>query len=217
MKGSRSYSYKPIITHYEDCLEKFGDTSMGVDWPNEKDAKLRYGVMLDLFLKRDQTEVSLLDFGCGTAHMLEYIKDYFPEAGILYTGLDISGKFIEVSRNKFPTERFIEMDILEDNGGPGRFDYIIMNGVFTEKRELGFDEMWNYFCDMMIRIFPYAEKGIAFNVMSKHVDWERDDLFHLSMDRLGNFLSEKISRHFVFRSDYGLYEYTCYVYRMPLS
>jgi hypothetical protein len=86
-----------------------------------------------------------------------------------------------------------------------------MNGVFTEKLDLSFDEMWNYFSKMLIRIFPSAQKGIAFNVMTKQVDWERDDLFHVPMDLLAAFLSKKISRHFIFRNDYGLYEYTCYV------
>jgi hypothetical protein len=49
-------------------------------------------------------------------------------------------------------------------------------------------------------------------VMSKHVDWERDDLFHLPFDALGSFLREEVSRHFVIRHDYGLYEYTTYIY-----
>ena len=30
--------------------------------------------------------------------------------------------------------------------------------------------------------------GIAFNVMTKHVDWERDDLFHLPFDQLAEWL-----------------------------
>ena len=46
---------------------------------------------------------------------------------------------------------------------------------------------------------------------SKNVDWERDDLFHLSLDKLSGFLCEKITRNFVIRNDYGLYEYTVYV------
>jgi hypothetical protein len=54
---------------------------------------------------------------------------------------------------------------------------------------------------------------MAFNVMSKHVDWERDDLFHLPFDELGRWLVSSISRNFVIRADYGLYEYTTYVYR----
>ena len=49
--------------------------------------------------------------------------------------------------------------------------------------------------------------------MSKHVDWEREDLFHLSFDELGSFLKEEISRNFTIRNDYGLYEYTVYIYK----
>jgi hypothetical protein len=88
-----------------------------------------------------------------------------------------------------------------------------MNGVFTEKRELSFDEMWDYFTQMIIKIYSLCNKGFAFNVMSKHVDWERDDLFHVPLDTLANFLCSKITRDFVIRNDYGLYEYTVYIYK----
>ena len=88
-----------------------------------------------------------------------------------------------------------------------------MNGVFTEKRGLTFDEMLAYFQRMLIAVFSKARLGIAFNVMSKHVDWERDDLFHLPFDTLARFLTASMTRNFVIRNDYGLYEYTTYVYR----
>ena len=29
--------YNNIITHYEECLEKHGDTHLGVDWPKIED------------------------------------------------------------------------------------------------------------------------------------------------------------------------------------
>lgn len=54
---------------------------------------------------------------------------------------------------------------------------------------------------------------MAFNVMSKNVDWEREDLFHMPLDELSAFLTSSISRNFIIRNDYGLYEYTVYVYR----
>ena len=70
---------------------------------------------------------------------------------------------------------------------------------------------------MLMRVFAKARKGVAFNVMSKSVDWERDDLFHLSADRLITFLTKSLSRHFIIRNDYGLYEYTTYVYKQPCT
>ena len=42
--------YSSIIEHYESCLAKHGDSHLGVDWPNARDAATRYGVMLDFFL-----------------------------------------------------------------------------------------------------------------------------------------------------------------------
>ncbi len=88
-----------------------------------------------------------------------------------------------------------------------------MNGVFTEKTELTFHEMFDYFKQMIKTVFEKVRIGIAFNVMSKHVDWERDDLFHLPFDTLGAFLKEELSRHYIIRNDYGLYEYTVYLYK----
>ena len=86
-----------------------------------------------------------------------------------------------------------------------------MNGVFTEKRELSFDEMWNYFTKLISIVYEKCNNGVAFNVMSKSVDWEREDLFHLPLDILSDFLCKKITRNFIIRNDYGLYEYTVYL------
>ena len=77
----------------------------------------------------------------------------------------------------------------------------------------GFEEMTEFFQAMVARVFGFTAIGIVFNVMSKHVDWERDDLFHLPFDNLAAFLKTKISDNFVIRNDYGLYEYAVYVYR----
>jgi hypothetical protein len=90
---------------------------------------------------------------------------------------------------------------------------VIANGVFTEKRSLPWDDMWDYTREMITALYGLARVGLAFNVMSHHVDWEREDLFHLPYDTLAAFLKARISRHFVFRADYGLYEYTTYVFR----
>lgn len=205
--------YQKIVNHYEACLDKFGDTHKGVDWPNEGDAIKRYKVMLEVFDfdNKKSSRGSLLDFGCGTAHLNEYmLKNNV--ANLDYAGLDISRKFVDVCVKKFPGTRFYCFDILEPNDLP-QFDYIVMNGVFTEKRELTYEKMFSYFTGMVKAVFAKAERGIAFNVMSKQVDWERDDLFHLPFDSLASFLVKELTRNFIIRNDYGLYEYTVYVYK----
>lgn len=204
--------YNNIISHYEECLEKHGDTHLGVDWPKIEDVDKRYKVMLDIikFDGQNLTSSTLLDFGCGTAHLLEYIhKNNF--TNIKYSGLDISQKFVNVAKSKFQNIDFYCVDILEDKSSLPSFDYIVMNGGFTEKRELTFDQMWEYFTKLVTLVYEKSSKGIAFNIMSKNVDWEREDLFHVSHDLLSDFLCKNVSRNYIIRNDYGLYEYTVYV------
>jgi len=202
--------YIKIVEHYEDCLEKHGDSYLGVDWPKLEDASLRYKIMLDI-IKETDTNTTLLDFGCGLSHLYDFIKknNY---SKIEYNGLDLSEKFIQISKSKYPENKYYFTDILSDNLIK-KFDYIIANGVFTEKRDLDFDEMFDYFKKMLLKLFFLCNNGIAFNVMSKQVDWERDDLFHLPLDLLADFLTKNLSRNFIIRNDYGLYEYTVYVYK----
>jgi SAM-dependent methyltransferase len=213
--GMDGAGYQSLIEHYEGCLERHGDTHLGVDWPNPQDAETRYRVMLDVMgLDAFEPGVSLLDFGCGAAHLWQYMAEQ-GRANVRYVGLDASPKFIELSRSKFPELEFHCIDALIDATPLPEVDYIVMNGVITEKRGLSFDAMWDYSQRLLERVYPAARRGLAFNVMSKHVDWERDDLFHLPFDTLAAFLRQRLSRHIRLRADYGLYEYTAYVYREP--
>src|SRR4051812_5296272 len=95
-------AYEDIVKHYEDCLEKHGDNHLGVDWPKQEDVGKRYKVMLDIVrMNEEKGSVSLLDFGCGTAHLLGYIKANSID-NIHYSGLDISEKFVDVAKQKYP-------------------------------------------------------------------------------------------------------------------
>ena len=217
--------YLDIVSHYENCLDRHGDTHLGVDWPNADDATRRYQVMLDVIRRPSPADaVSLLDLGCGAAHLLQHMHAAAVE-NVTYAGLDLSPRFVALARRKFPDNVFYCMDLLEapddgdasggqgDGAGLPRFDYVIMNGVFTERRSLSFDEMLAYFKRLLKRVWSRATRGVAFNVMSKQVDWEREDLFHLPFDTLATFLTRELTRDFVIRNDYRLYEYTTYVYR----
>ncbi|MFA9270347.1 class I SAM-dependent methyltransferase [Svornostia abyssi] len=201
--------YRAIVDHYEACLEEHGDTHLGVDWPNAEDAETRHGVMLELVRDRPAT---LLDFGCGASHFYEHIVRE-GVTGIDYAGLDLSARFVELSRQKHPGNRYWCADILDEDVELPRFDYVVMNGVFTEKLDLPFDEMFAFVRRVVERVWEHTDRGLAFNVMNKHVDWERDDLFHLPFDDLAAWLVGSVSRNIVMRADYGLYEYTTYVYR----
>ena len=86
-------------------------------------------------------------------------------------------------------------------------------GVFTEKKNLSDEEMFIFFSNILKILFKKVNIGIAFNVMCPIVDFKRDDLFYLSYDKLGTFLKNELSRHYVINNNYGLWEYTTFVYK----
>ncbi len=206
-------NYKVIVEHCEKCFEKYGDTCKGVDWPNQKDVETRYQVILNIIdyyeMKYGKSDsYRILDLGCGLGHLYEYSKTHVDN--IQYTGLDISSVFVAKCREKYPEVEFICKDILRENDLE-KYDFIFMNGVFTEKLHMSYENMWNYFVEMLAKAYSHCNKGMAFNVMSKDVDWERDDLFHVPLNQLSAWLTRHLTRNFVIRYDYGLYEYMVYV------
>ncbi|AYA37125.1 class I SAM-dependent methyltransferase [Hymenobacter oligotrophus] len=206
-----------IVAHCESYLTAHGDNHKGVGWPNYDDAQLRYQVMLDGLLAAVPAgqHVRLLDFGCGPAHFCEFLQQGQYASRIEYTGLDLSERYLALARQKFPATTFLQLDVLQESDALPTFDYIVLNGIFTQKCSNSFEEMWAYCQDMLRALWPKATRGVAFNVMTKQVDWERDDLFHVPMDLLATFLKKEITRNFVLRHDYGLYEYTTYLFREP--
>jgi SAM-dependent methyltransferase len=203
-----------FVEFIEGLLAKHGPDSQGAVGWFRGDADARYRVMLEL-VRPTTSPVSLLDFGCGLAGLYDYVqRQRLPN--IEYTGLDISGKLLTIARQRYPEVTFHQFDVLDAQAPPlALCDYVVMNGIFTYRGEHSNEEMFTYLRRLVSRVFESVRIGLAFNVITPYVDWLRDDLFHLPVDELLGFLSRQISRHVVIRHDYGLYEYTAYVYRDP--
>ena len=204
-----------LVSEMEGNLARHGDSFLGVGWTKtQENADLRYRVMLEMV--REREPVTLLDFGCGAAHLYDYIAArQIPNIG--YSGLDLSPEYLKLCRHKHPALVFYADDVLAPEHTVPLHDYVVMNGVFNYKGDYTFEEMWAYCQQLLKAVDKLAVRGFAFNVVSKHVDWERDDLFHLPFDLLATFLDKHISRNFTIRHDYGLFEYTVYVYKSPIA
>ena len=73
---------------------------------------------------------SILDFGCGTGSMVEYLKAKNFWDKITYHGIDIVPEVIETAKKSFPFASFSCQDILE---APltKHFDWVLINGTFN--------------------------------------------------------------------------------------
>ncbi len=203
-----------LLQNYERMLTSHGDTACGASWPNEADRRARFDVMLDVMASGAEAPTVLCDLGCGTGELFAHLRERGLR-NVTYIGADRSATALSYARAKFPDATFIEIDVNSSEAELAQIacDYLVANGLFTVKWEMSDDQMWSFLKSTISRVWPLVRRGVAFNVMSKIVDWERDDLFHLAMDDAASFLHELAGRRVRLRADYGLFEYTAFAYK----
>lgn len=209
-------SIQPIIDYCESCLDEHGDSYRGVGWTREYDPQMTYQLMLEGLRRKPGERLEILDFGCGLSHFYAHLQER-QVTDMHYSGLDLSPKMLQISRQKYPDIAYYQLDVLAEPETLPEFDYIVMNGILTARFGISEEAMWDYSQRLLKVLYGKARKGLVFNCTSSHVDWPRDDLFHLALDPLAAFLKKELSRHYVIRNDYGLFQYMVYLYRQPVT
>lgn len=213
--------YLKIADYYSQAFEQHGVTPQGLAWDNQENLDKRYKIMAELIVDDPEPKfsenISLLDFGCGYGGYYKFIKNNTQYDYIIYSGIDINKNSIIKARELYPEVDFFPFDIHTVDPEywfrVKSYDYIICNGIFTVKGPLTQEEMTNFMCSTLEKLWTKTDKGIAFNCMSKILDFERDDLFHVSFDELSMWVYDNLSSKFTIRQDYGLREFTMYVYK----
>ncbi|QSX77455.1 DegT/DnrJ/EryC1/StrS family aminotransferase [Agrilutibacter solisilvae] len=199
-----------MLNYYDAHLARHGDTASGAAWPDEAGRRARFRMGIDLVLQHaGQRRVTLCDLGCGTGELYRFLQEEgFDDVG--YIGIDRSSLAIGIARAKFPDVAFHCLDLLDADGKTlDRLldcDFVFANGLFTVRHEATHEQMWAFMTRMLEATWPRVRRGIVFNVMSTLVDWERDDLFHVSYDDLARYLRGLAGRAIGFRADRDLYE-----------
>ena len=192
----------------------------GVLWPNAPDLATRFEVLLQpaKFEKYSpENPVKLLDLGCGPGLLLDFLAENRLLDRVDYTGVDVLAATIERARSRWPRHRFELRDVRDNPFAIDQFDYCLICGAFTARFTNTYDQMHSLVQATLQAIWPSVTTGLGFNVMSKHVDWERDDLFHWPLDDITAFCKAKLSRHVSLRLDYGLWETSALVLKAPVE
>ena len=204
-------SLKKLVEVYEKNFSQYGDNNKGVGWKSKKAANKRYQVV-STEIKKDKNKKSILDFGCGLSHFLKFIKR--SNIGkFKYIGLDMSEKMIEASIKKYPKEKYIMTDPLKNPRKVPRADYIVILGLFTQKLNYSEKEMFSFLKRILTLTYNKTKVALIFNVMSPYVDWKNKFNFYLDFEKLLNFICKKLSKNFTIKHNYGLYEYTIFIYK----
>lgn len=211
---------RKLTAVYEDSLKRVGVTPQGVLWPNAPDLAKRFAVLLEpLNLGPEPRERPwrLLDLGCGPGFLLDYLAENDLMGQVAYTGVDVMESTIELARSRWPDQRFELRDIRDAPFARDSFDFAMLAGVITARFACSYAEMVQFAGATLETIWPSVQFGLSFNVMSKHVDWERDDLFHWPLDDIVAFCKARLSRHVSLRLDYGLWEASVIVRKAPVQ
>lgn len=201
---------KRLKEHYEKTFSEFGASSKGVDWGTDEDVMLRYENMLSLIRKESEPPFSLLDVGCGYGGLLDYAVEH--DIKLKYTGIDVAENMIGHAKANHETDEFFVGDVLH-HPFDRRFDYVICNGILTQKLATTIKEMDRFANALIKRMFGLCEIGISFNIMSSKVNFMADNLYYRSPVEMLSFCLDNLSSKVRIDHAYPIYEYTVYVYR----
>ncbi len=199
-----------LRAHYSDTFARHGTTGEGVDWGSDpSDHLIRLDRMIAVTDFGSQTTPSILDVGCGYGSLLDRIK----EKGLKldFTGIDIASSMIHSARDRHPDAQWVEGDIL-DVPQTRKYDYVVCNGILTQKLSASQQEMDAYLRELVTQMFAISRIGVAFNVMTTHVNYQVSNLYYRNPAELLAWCMSQLTSRVRLDHAYPLYEYTLYLY-----
>lgn len=199
-----------LAEHYNQLAQQHGYSHHATQQSSIETQEKRLSILLDVL--PNLTHQKVLDFGCGTGHMLSVLK----KNGFVgeYVGYDISASALEVARQYHPQGRFELKNILKDELEED-FDIILISGVFNN--DIGCNQ--DFMQQVLTRLFPHCRQALAFNALSRYVDYFSEGLYYFDPMQVFQFCKENLSTNVSLRHDYEVkegvipFEFTCYVYR----
>jgi len=153
---------------YKELLDKYGMGPQVVGWGSVDSQRIRFEILLNI-IKEKKGNVSLLDVGCGTCDLYEYIIEKYDNTklNIDYYGIDLSSDMVCEARKAHCIERNRVRTSSLKNYKPGRrFDYVVASGIFSHSNYTEVNRSILY-------MYSLADKGFAFNCLRKGYKGER--------------------------------------------
>ncbi len=172
-----------IKKYYEDNYKEGYPDYYIQGWENRTAQEMRFKELINSI---DLNGKRILDVGCGTGNLLEYINERF--TGFEYTGVDILPHMINIAVAKKLTGKFICMDLFKNNPFKSNsFDAIFSSGIFNlnlgNNKEFLFDAL---------DVFQQLSNGtIAFNLLWDKSPDREDKYFYFDPDKVEQLLTER--------------------------
>ena len=200
-----------VANYYSGKLAEHGETARGVDWNGEESQMLRFEQLCKII--EQPGAFSLNDLGCGYGALYDYLSSRWQN--YTYKGYDVSDDMIRVARNRCACRPNANFAVAAEPTATE--DYGIASGIFNVR--LGHsDAQWGEHLQATLDILDrISKRGFAFNCLTSYSDADkmRDYLYYADPCALFDFCKRRYSRHVALLHDYGLYEFTILVRKIP--
>ena len=201
-----------VAAYYAEKVSRYGDSPRGVDWNSEESQVLRFKQLGFLFDSK-QPSFSVNDLGCGYGALLDYLRDKY--SAFTYLGVDVSHEMIKVAERRHVAAdraRFITSAEPDEVA-----DYGLASGIFNVRLGRSDVEWFDYLQTTLDVLDRTSSLGFAFNCLTSYSDEDkkRDHLYYAEPCSLFNLCKQRYSRQVALLHDYGLYEFTILVRKMP--
>lgn len=201
-----------VANYYSSKLAEHGESPRGVDWNGEESQTLRFAQLSGIIAPADPFSVN--DLGCGYGALFEYLCRQYNQR-FTYTGIDVSQDMIRAAEQRYRGNAKTQFVVSSE---PDRIaDYGIASGIFNVRLEHPDTEWQGYLEAVLDALDRTSRRGFAFNCLTAYSDAAkmRDYLYYADPCALFDLCQRRYSRHVALLHDYGLYEFTILVRRLP--
>lgn len=175
-----------IRTYYEDNMSKNLPEYGILGWESEEAQRLRFDMLLSA---ADLEGKSLLDVGCGTGNLLEYILS--KKINVRYTGVDILEKMVEMAKRKNLPGDFLHADIFKQKlFDKESFDVVYTSGIFN----LNLGNNREFLRNAVGLFLDLSRHTVVFNLLHKDSPDREDKYFYFYPDEVKELLSDYADR-----------------------
>lgn len=200
-----------VAAYYSAKLAEHGETARGVDWNGEESQVLRFAQLCRV-IDRPQG-FSITDMGCGYGALLDYLQTRYTDFS--YYGCDVSEVMIEAAGKRHASRK--NARFFAGAEAPQVADFALASGIFNVCLDADKSDWQAYIEATLEKLDAGCTRGFAFNCLTLYSDAEkmRDTLYYADPLALFDLCKRRYSPHVALLHDYGLYEFTMLVRKIP--
>lgn len=204
------HTHKKILEFYIDRVSRFGNSSLGVGWKDDKAQLVRFAQLLKVIDRKNNFSIN--DLGCGTGMFYKYLlaENYLPEN---YNGYDILKEMIQLAESNLLPNPLITLRQIQTAKEIALADFTVASGIFNVKYEANEQDWLENLISTIDAMDKKSTLGFAFNLLTKYSDPEfmQSYLYYADPLFIFDYCKRKFSKNVALLHDYSQYDFTIIV------